>query len=232
MAGLLRDKDGVPQLEKVAQKMKDDGVAPNADTYNIQIRRLVKLNENSRAADVVIRMRADGFHGDYATIMTIFHTDTLDKKTLDESFRNMVLDSFSGNFRKLFPSGEKTFDESFRNRFQFRVPEYEYVFSTMNQSYRVALNSDLLSSVKLFRKILDVVALKTPKLRGQAWVAFTEVTAASNAVPHMQNFPFHDKAMVMINHKEIQWRGLPRTSLSDIEELKVFNPTFWVPKLV
>lgn len=25
--------------------------------------------------------------------------------------------------------------------------------------------------------------------------------------------------------KEIQWRGLPRTSLSDIEELKVFNPT-------
>ncbi|CAH2035252.1 unnamed protein product, partial [Thlaspi arvense] len=37
-----------------------------------------------------------------------------------------------------------------------------------------------------FWKILDV---------GQAWVAFTEVTAASNAVRQMQNFPFYDKAM-------------------------------------
>lgn len=37
--------------------------------------------------------------------------------------------------------------------------------------------------------------------------------------------------------KEIQWRGLPRTSLSDIEELKVFKPNVlcllaYVPKLV
>ncbi|CAH2060050.1 unnamed protein product [Thlaspi arvense] len=46
-----------------------------------------------------------------------------------------------------------------------------------------------------FGKILDVVALKTPKLRGQAWVAFSEVTAASNAVRQMQNFPFYDKPM-------------------------------------
>ena len=40
------------------------------------------------------------------------------------------------------------------------------------------------------------MALKTPKLRGQAWVVFTEVTAASNAVRQMQNFPFYDKPMV------------------------------------
>ncbi|CAL9213988.1 unnamed protein product [Arabidopsis halleri] len=46
-----------------------------------------------------------------------------------------------------------------------------------------------------FGRILDVVALKTPKLRGQAWVVFTEVTAASHAVRQMQNFPFYDKPM-------------------------------------
>jgi U2 small nuclear ribonucleoprotein B'' len=46
-----------------------------------------------------------------------------------------------------------------------------------------------------FGRLLDVVALKTPKLRGQAWVVFTEVTAASNAVRQMQNFPFYDKPM-------------------------------------
>ncbi|XP_033147397.1 U2 small nuclear ribonucleoprotein B'' isoform X1 [Brassica rapa] len=46
-----------------------------------------------------------------------------------------------------------------------------------------------------FGRILDVVALKTPKLRGQAWVAFSDVTAATNAVRQMQNFPFYDKPM-------------------------------------
>lgn len=46
-----------------------------------------------------------------------------------------------------------------------------------------------------YGRIMDVVALKTPKLRGQAWVVFMEVTAASNAVRQMQNFPFYDKPM-------------------------------------
>jgi len=49
-----------------------------------------------------------------------------------------------------------------------------------------------------YGRILDVIALKTPKLRGQAWVCFSEVTAASNAVRQMQNFPFYDKPMVIV----------------------------------
>lgn len=47
-----------------------------------------------------------------------------------------------------------------------------------------------------YGRILDIIALKTPKLRGQAWVCFSEVTAASNAVRQMQNFPFYEKPMV------------------------------------
>ncbi|EOA29305.1 hypothetical protein CARUB_v10025584mg [Capsella rubella] len=53
-----------------------------------------------------------------------------------------------------------------------------------------------------FGRILDVVALKTHKLRGQAWVTFSEVTAASNAVRQMQNFPFYDKPMRLQYAKE------------------------------
>lgn len=49
-----------------------------------------------------------------------------------------------------------------------------------------------------YGRIADIVALKTPKLRGQAWVVFSEVTAASNAVRQMQNFPFYDKPMVRV----------------------------------
>jgi U2 small nuclear ribonucleoprotein B'' len=47
-----------------------------------------------------------------------------------------------------------------------------------------------------FGKILDVVALKTYRMRGQAWVVFADVAAATNALRSMQGFPFFDKPIV------------------------------------
>lgn len=47
-----------------------------------------------------------------------------------------------------------------------------------------------------FGKILDVVCMRTHRLRGQAWVVFSDVTAATNALTSMQGFPFFDKPMV------------------------------------
>ena len=47
-----------------------------------------------------------------------------------------------------------------------------------------------------FGTVLDVVALKTLSMRGQAFVCFRDVASATNAMRAMQNFPFYDKAMV------------------------------------
>lgn len=47
-----------------------------------------------------------------------------------------------------------------------------------------------------FGRIIDVVALKTYRLRGQAWVVFDNVNSATNALRSMQGFPFFDKPMV------------------------------------
>ncbi|XP_047310889.1 U2 small nuclear ribonucleoprotein B'' 2-like [Impatiens glandulifera] len=57
------------------------------------------------------------------------------------------------------------------------------------------LKRSLYALFSQYGRILDVVALKTEKLRGQAWVVFSEVTSASNAVRQMQNFPFYDKPL-------------------------------------
>ncbi|CAL5194475.1 unnamed protein product [Lathyrus oleraceus] len=46
-----------------------------------------------------------------------------------------------------------------------------------------------------FGKILEVLAFKTLKHKGQAWVIFEDVTSASNALRQMQGFPFYDKPM-------------------------------------
>lgn len=47
-----------------------------------------------------------------------------------------------------------------------------------------------------FGNILDIVAMKTLKMRGQAFVVFADVASATNALRSMQGFPFYEKPMV------------------------------------
>ncbi len=47
-----------------------------------------------------------------------------------------------------------------------------------------------------FGTVLDVVALKTLRMRGQAFVVFKDTASATNAMRAMQKFPFYDKPMV------------------------------------
>ena len=58
------------------------------------------------------------------------------------------------------------------------------------------LKKCMLTVFSQFGSILDVVALKTYRLRGQAWVVFADVASATEAIRVMQNFPILDKPMV------------------------------------
>lgn len=60
------------------------------------------------------------------------------------------------------------------------------------------LKKSLYAIFSQFGQILDIVALKTLKMRGQAFVIFKEIASASNALRSMQGFPFYDKPMVRI----------------------------------
>ncbi|XP_027164115.1 U2 small nuclear ribonucleoprotein B'' [Coffea eugenioides] len=70
-----------------------------------------------------------------------------------------------------------------------------YIKNLNEKVKKEELKRSLYALFSQYGRILDIVALKTTKLRGQAWVVFSEVTAASNAVRQMQNFPFYDKPM-------------------------------------
>ncbi|KAF3787395.1 U2B'' U2 small nuclear ribonucleoprotein B'' [Nymphaea thermarum] len=70
-----------------------------------------------------------------------------------------------------------------------------YIKNLNEKVKKEELKRSLYALFSQFGRILDVVALKTAKLRGQAWVVFSEVTAASAAVRQMQSFPFYDKPM-------------------------------------
>ncbi|KAJ4753864.1 U2 small nuclear ribonucleoprotein b [Rhynchospora pubera] len=77
-----------------------------------------------------------------------------------------------------------------------------YIKNLNDKVKKEELRRSLYALFSQFGRILDVVALKTPRLRGQAWIAFSEITAASNAFRQMQNFPFYDKPMRIQYAKE------------------------------
>lgn len=82
----------------------------------------------------------------------------------------------------------------FRN-FNFSSSIYLYtlfIYFELNAELKKSLNAVF----SQFGKILEVLAFKTLKHKGQAWVIFEDVSSASNALRQMQGFPFYDKPMV------------------------------------
>lgn len=57
------------------------------------------------------------------------------------------------------------------------------------------LKKSLYAIFSQFGQILDITALKTLKMRGQAFVIFKDINSATNALRSMQGFPFYDKPM-------------------------------------
>ncbi|XP_059478352.1 U1 small nuclear ribonucleoprotein A-like [Neocloeon triangulifer] len=67
-----------------------------------------------------------------------------------------------------------------------------------------------------FGYIMEVVALKTPKMRGQAFIVFQDINSASNAIRGMQGFLFYKKQLVL---------SYAKREAEEIARLKVSMPS-------
>lgn len=70
-----------------------------------------------------------------------------------------------------------------------------YVNNIDEKVKKAELKRSLYALFSQFGQILDIVALKTMAMRGQAFVVFKELTAATNALRQLQGFPFYNKPM-------------------------------------
>jgi U2 small nuclear ribonucleoprotein B'' len=70
-----------------------------------------------------------------------------------------------------------------------------YINNLNEKIKKEELKKSLYAIFSQFGQILDIVALKTIKMRGQAFVIFKEISSATNALRSMQGFPFYDKPM-------------------------------------
>ncbi|CAL4895623.1 unnamed protein product [Urochloa decumbens] len=75
-------------------------------------------------------------------------------------------------------------------------PNVTIYINNLNEKIKLEeLKKSLNAVFSQFGKILDVLAFKTLKHKGQAWVVFEDVASATEALKRMQDFPFYDKPM-------------------------------------
>ncbi|VVC94702.1 unnamed protein product [Leptidea sinapis] len=75
-------------------------------------------------------------------------------------------------------------------------PNHSIYINNLNEKIKKEeLKKSLYAIFSQFGQILDIVALKTLKMRGQAFVIFKEISSATVALRSMQGFPFYDKPM-------------------------------------
>ncbi|KAI5700691.1 hypothetical protein M8J76_016496 [Diaphorina citri] len=75
-------------------------------------------------------------------------------------------------------------------------PNHTIYINNLNEKVKKEdLKKSLYAIFSQFGQIMDIVALKTLKMRGQAFVIFKEIASATNALRSMQGFPFYDKPM-------------------------------------
>lgn len=73
-----------------------------------------------------------------------------------------------------------------------------YINNLNEKIKKEELKKSLYAIFSQFGQIIDIVALKTLKMRGQAFVIFKEIQSSTNALRSMQGFPFYDKPMVCV----------------------------------
>ncbi|KAM8842036.1 U2 small nuclear ribonucleoprotein B'' [Synchiropus picturatus] len=70
-----------------------------------------------------------------------------------------------------------------------------YINNINDKVKKEELKRSLYALFSQFGQVIDIVALKTMPMRGQAFVVFKELAAATNALRQLQGFPFYNKPM-------------------------------------
>merc|ERR1719410_1801091 len=75
-------------------------------------------------------------------------------------------------------------------------PNQTLYVNNLNDKINVeTLKKSLREVFAAFGGIIDIIAMKSLKRRGQAWIIFKEPSSATNALKSLQGFPFYNKPM-------------------------------------
>jgi U2 small nuclear ribonucleoprotein B'' len=71
-----------------------------------------------------------------------------------------------------------------------------YINNLNDKVQKDELRSQLYALFTTYGKIIDIVASKSPKMRGQAFLVFSDLASATTALRACEGMVFYDKPMV------------------------------------
>jgi U2 small nuclear ribonucleoprotein B'' len=71
-----------------------------------------------------------------------------------------------------------------------------YINNLNDKVNKLELRTQLFALFTTYGKVIDVVALKGPKMRGQAFLVFTDLAGATSAMRACEGMTFYDKPLV------------------------------------
>ena len=85
-----------------------------------------------------------------------------------------------------------------------------YISNLNTRLSKKLLKQHLYHLFGIYGQVIDIVALKTPRMRGQAFVVYKEMRMALVAMQTLQNFEFHHKPMMIAfaktrSNKAVEW---------------------------
>ncbi|GAB0187725.1 U2 small nuclear ribonucleoprotein B'' [Grus japonensis] len=94
------------------------------------------------------------------------------------------------------PSRREEASQQLPQRMDIRPNHTIYINNINDKIKKEELKRSLYALFSQFGHVVDIVALKTMKMRGQAFVIFKELGSSTNALRQLQGFPFYGKPMV------------------------------------
>lgn len=94
-----------------------------------------------------------------------------------------------------------------------------YVNNLNDKVNAETLKKSLREVFAAFGGIMDIIAMKSLKRRGQAWIIFKEVSSANNALRSLQGFPFYNKPM-RLNFAKTKSDAVARADGTYVERAK------------
>lgn len=112
-----------------------------------------------------------------------------------------------------------------------------YINNLNDKINKDEIRSQLFALFTTYGKLIDVVATKTPKMRGQAFLVFTDLASATAALRACDGMTFYDKPMVRVLFHRILSLTLSVRSASHMQKpspmrlYAVKTPTLFPPTL-
>merc|ERR1719343_1282833 len=99
-------------------------------------------------------------------------------------------------------------------------PNQTLYVNNLNDKINVeTLKKSLREGFAAFGGIADIIAMKSLKRRGQAWIIFKEVASSTNALKSLQGFPFYNKPM-RINYSRTKSDAIAKADGTYVERPK------------